>query len=310
MDDFDDNTLVISSHEDLLALAPYAVGFQPEESVVMLGCAGRSMHARVDVPRTPDDETAVVEQLTAAATANGVSAVTLLVYSDDATRAERITGQFLAQAFFRGLAVITALRVHAGRWWALVDGVVDASPDGVPFDVSNHPITVQGVLSGQITHRNRAELAATLDTDHDAVEGVNVALAAPRPPAEDDWAARRVEAVVRRHVASGAAAADAEVAEILHALADDHVLATVVTGMCRTDAPRRLEFWIGVLRRTPGDHVARIAAVVAVAAWLAGDGALAWCAIDRSRATGEEHPIAAMVADFLERAVAPDRWGA
>ena len=51
----DTNTpIVISRNEDFLALAPWAVGFQIEESVVMLGCGGpRSQPAPGALPTGP-----------------------------------------------------------------------------------------------------------------------------------------------------------------------------------------------------------------------------------------------------------------
>ena len=44
-----------------------------------------------------------------------------------------------------------------------------------------------------------------------------------------------------------------------------------------------VEFWSDVVRRTPDELVPGPASVLAFAAWLAGDGALAWCAVDRRR---------------------------
>ncbi|WP_312008596.1 DUF4192 family protein [Nocardioides alcanivorans] len=65
-----------------------------------------------------------------------------------------------------------------------------------------------------------------------------------------------------------------------------------------------------MLRRAPAEHVPHAAAMTALAAYLAGDGALAWCAIDRVNATGLGHPVARAVADNLDNAVAPTEWGA
>lgn len=308
----DTNTpIVISRNEDFLALAPWAVGFQIEESVVMLGCAGpRSLHARVDLPTDPVEDDHVAGQLVEAAVANDVAAVALLVYTGDDIAASRLVGRLLDDFLFAGVGVITALRVHDDRWFALVDGVPDARPEGVSFDVSNHPITVHGVLTGRVTHRSRAELAATLDPDPAAVARVEAALAGLRDTVASDWAARRVGSAVRRWLAEATPPDDTTVAELVAAVADDDVASELVCGMDRDEAATRLEFWVGVLRRTPPTHVASVAAMVAMAAWLAGDGALAWCAIDRCQDAGRQPPVARMVGDFLQRAVAPDRWGA
>ena len=239
-----------------------------------------------------------------------MAAVALLVYTDDGVAAARLTARLLDDFLLAGVGVITALRVQDDRWFALVDGVPDARPEGVPFDVSNHPITVHGVLTGRITHRSRAEHAATLEPDPDGVERVERVLVESHGSVASDWAARRVTSAVRRCLEQVQAPDDTVVAELVEALADDTVVGALVCEMDRDAAAARLEFWVGVLRRTPAPHVAPVAAVVAMAAWLAGAGALAWCAIDRCHDAGWHHPVAGMVGDFLQRAVAPARWGA
>ena len=40
----------------------------------------------------------------------------------------------------------------------------------------------------------------------------------------------------------------------------------------------------------------------------AGDGALAWCAVDRGREVDPDHSLAGLVADLLEGAVPPTAW--
>ena len=62
------------------------------------------------------------------------------------------------------------------------------------------------------------------------------------------------------------------------------------------------------MRRLPATHVAGPAAVLAFAAWLAGDGALSWCAVDRCRESDPTHSLAGLVAQLLESATPPDTW--
>jgi hypothetical protein len=69
-----------------------------------------------------------------------------------------------------------------------------------------------------------------------------------------------------------------------------------------------VRLWTDAVQRAPAGLVAAPAAVLALAAWLAGHGALAWCAVDRSRAAGPELTLADLVADLLTRAVPPSVW--
>jgi hypothetical protein len=54
--------------------------------------------------------------------------------------------------------------------------------------------------------------------------------------------------------------------------------------------------------------VAGPAAVLGLAAWLAGHGALAWCAVDRCQAVDPDNTLAGLVAEVLARAVPPSAW--
>ncbi len=189
----------------------------------MLTCAGpTSVHARIDLPRSDDDVIVAVDQLVGAALANDVAAVALLVYSDDVFNAARVSERFLLTSLAEGVDVVVAIRVHDSLWFTLPDCFIEgARLEGVPFDISNHPLTVQGVLTGRITHRSRDDLAATLDPDPEAIPRVEAALRESAPPRGGDGAQRRVRSVVRRHSRSREAPSDGVVAELLLCLADE-----------------------------------------------------------------------------------------
>ena len=78
--------------------------------------------------------------------------------------------------------------------------------------------------------------------------------------------------------------------------------------LTRATASSYVDFWTDVVRRSPTALVPGPAAVLAFAAWLAGEGALAWCAVDRAREVEPEHSLAGLVADMLMSATAPDEW--
>ena len=306
------SAFVIRTTVDLLAMVPFVIGFQPTASVVMLTCAGpTAMHARVDLPASPTDDEQVLDQLLSAATCNQVATAAFVLYTDDVRIAARLTDLIMLRFLLAGIGVLIVLRVHEDRWFALVDGVAGARVDGVPFDIDHHPLTMRGVLEGRITYRSREALAASLDPDPDGVAAVRAILPDLPVPQRGEGAAHRVRAVVRRHLRGGRVP-DAElVAELATLLAEEATVERVVHGMRRDAiASARAEFWCGVLRRTPPELLAPVAAVTAMAAWLAGEGALAWCAVDRADAAGPRHPVAALVAEKLQGAVPPRAWGA
>jgi hypothetical protein len=62
------------------------------------------------------------------------------------------------------------------------------------------------------------------------------------------------------------------------------------------------------VQRSPEDLVGAPAAVLGLAAWLAGNGALAWCALDRCTERDPENSLADLVGQLLSRAVPPSSW--
>jgi hypothetical protein len=76
----------------------------------------------------------------------------------------------------------------------------------------------------------------------------------------------------------------------------------------RDTAAEHLRLWSLLLRRAPDAQVPDVAAVTAFCAWQAGDGALAWCALDRCFAVDVDHVLGACLAECLTRAVPPSAW--
>jgi len=70
--------------------------------------------------------------------------------------------------------------------------------------------------------------------------------------------------------------------------------------------------------RTAGRFTGRVAGIpcfregkiARVDAWLAGQGALAWCAVDRSREADPDYGLAGVLAEALTSAVPPSSWDA
>ena len=66
--------------------------------------------------------------------------------------------------------------------------------------------------------------------------------------------------------------------------------------------------WREVVRRSPDALVAPAAALCGFAAWLSGDGALAWCAVDRCLESDPTQTLGRLVSDLLDRAAPPSIW--
>ena len=290
--------------DDLAAFVPLALGFVPQRSVVMIsvGSAG-GMHARVDLPQDPDDVDDVVEALLRPARSNGVREVVVMVYDDDTTVADEAAWALHEELTAAGSQVHDVLRVHDDHWYAVLPGAPLAAYQGVRFTLAEHPFTAQGVFDGRVTHASREALRATIAPDAAAAQAIEPHLAdAVVLPAG------ALETLLHRHQEHGTtlSASDLACAAVSVQMGDRRDEAW--TWLTRSDARRAVDLWSDAVRRLPSSHVAGTAAVLAFAAWLVGDGALAWCAVDRSREAEPRHSLALLVAQLLDSATSPDRW--
>lgn len=315
---------------DLLALVPCVLGFHPEDSVVLLsiGREGRQVHARVDLPE--DDRTLreLASSLLVAVRRAHVRQVALVVYSDDQCLALETVGRLRPELEGATVEVVVCLRADGERWFSL-DGCDDGCcpVDGTPYDVAAHEFTAQSVLDGQVTYRSRQELADSLvGTDPDATEAVGEAAdeamrrfqnAARHPLGMDapDGARQHlvtaglwVRSRVRRYVSTREPLDADEAGRMLVALVNIEVRDVAWAEISRKDARVHVELWRDLVRRTPLDLAAAPAALLGFAAWLAGDGALAWCAVERCQEAEPDYSLAALLTQALTSALDPATW--
>jgi hypothetical protein len=313
-------TLTARCPDDVLALVPVLLGFVPTDSVAMLTFgAAHAFHARVDRPDDAEAVAEVVHLLLAPARRHRARQVAFVVYGPD-DEVTRLLARQLRRAFARaGIRVVEMLRADGGRWFPLT-GDRSGGP-GVPYDVAAHPFLAQAVLRGQVTHRSRHALAASLAADPERagrVAELVAALVAERPdrwltvdglPAEEllaegEW----VHGLVSRLTASGGSPTDDEVARLLCAIQVRRVRDAAWCPLRRATAPAHVSFWTDVCRRTPAELLAPPATLLGWAAWQSGHGALAWCAADLAGACDPDYTLTRYLTHALEHAIPPTVW--
>lgn len=283
---------------DLLAMVPVALGFQPQESVVLLTfAADRPFHARLDLPDVAADDEAMVETLLAPARRHRVRRAALVVYASPARTGDaRRFGERLLRAFrSAGIDLVDVVLADGVRWRALLD----PGEPGVPYDLSSHPFTARAVLDGRPLLGSREELAQGQETDPAAAAAVAEHLAGAAPASADE-----VAELVAAHLGTGRFPDD-HLARVLRAIRVPAVRDGAWSGVRRADALQYVRLWSDAVRRAPEQVRGSAAAVLALAAWVAGDGALAWCAIDRCVEVDPANSLADLVADALHQAVPP-----
>jgi hypothetical protein len=316
---------------DLLAMIPLILGFHPEQSLVLLtlGGGGTPFHARIDLPGDRAGLDVVTGQLVAAATRHGIERAVVVSYTALAEAGGRAARHLTGALRRAGVRVPLTLRADGRRWWCESPGCTGEScpAEGTPYDLQSHPFTAQAVLDGKVVLASRAEVQQSLlGTDAGEIGAVAAAAdrhtdrmaAAGRHPlglpdqaglrrhlvAEGHWLGARV----RRYLEDGERLTADEVGRSLVAMVSVQVRDVAWAEMRHHDAGRHVELWRDVVRRTPTDLLAPPAALLAFAAWLDGDGALAWCAVDRAQEADPGYSMAGLVATALDRAVPPSTW--
>ena len=269
----------------------------------------------------------------AAAHQRGVDRVVLVLYTDDHALAER-TGAVTREEFEKaGIEVRLCFRADGRRWFGLLGMTGPDGPppaDGTPYDLSSHAWTAEAVVDGRVAFASRAELASTLVSDdpddelavlvavdahmdrlYDVITGPG-ALGRPALDhaakqalvAEGAWVRGRVTDAVAQ---GGRLSAD-DAGRLLFAITSIQVRDVAWSRMTRDDASAHVELWRDLTRRAPTEMRAAPAALLAFSAWLSGDGALAWCAVDRCREADPGYSLGGLVAQALDNAVPPSSW--
>lgn len=309
---------------DLLAVVPFVIGFHPEDSVVMLtfaesGHPGReaaSFHARVDLPLVEAEQRQVAGLLHEVATRHRAEAVGLVLYTDDVAAARLFADLLVPPLLHDDIAVIDVIRVDQDRFFS----VDDPDDPGTPYDLSAHPFTATQVLQGRVAHESRAALRDTLignDDDCDAMETaaqvvvdrlVDIARGAGALSALMVEEARWVQESLQALLGGTAPPSDADAARLLVLVSFEALREVAWSEMSRSNAPQHVELWRGLVRRAPVHLRAGAGGLLGFAAWLAGDGALAWCALERCFEADPDDQLGQHVASLVETATHPGVW--
>jgi len=323
-------TFTARNTEDVLALVPVLIGFEPRESVVMLTFGGReAFHARVDLPPAAGVGPCV-GSLLEPVLRHGVRAVVLVLFGEEERIVRRVAHALQRRFAAAGVRVIDLVQVHDGRWFAPL-GRPDVPAEGVPYDVTHHPYRLAAVVEGRVVAGSREELVERVRSDPDGVAAVEETLGMlwDRLPLDVQLALQEtssqeealsllahvrpggpaLRAMIDRHLEAGTVPDDEETARILLAVHNPEIRDHAWVTIRRAQAVRHVPLWTDLVRRAPDGLVAGAAAVLAFAAWMSGDGALAWCAVDRCLEDDPDHSLGRLVARALEQAVAPkDDW--
>ncbi len=306
-------TFRLRNETDLIALVATTLGFHPTRSIVLV-CVderGQVFQARCDLAPRTSDIPGVVDSLLSAARRNGGRATFLVTYTGDTRLSRAHLRAVTRQLHATGREVVMRLRVHEGRWYPAAGPGSPATRFGVPFDLGSHPLMARRVLRGEVMHADRDRLVSSLDPlagpESEAVAAAYADLgplenAGPAAlTGEAEWLARTLRE-------SPETWPPATVARVLRAVRIGSVRDVALCSIDRGTAETWVRVWQRVMRLSPREALAAPAALLGFSAWVGGDGALAWCGVERAFAVDPGQSLARLVNDVLEAAIPPSTW--
>src|SRR3954447_17746971 len=334
-------TVRLSDPGEVAAALPHLIGFRPRESLVVVSLQGRrrrqrfGLTARVDLPPA-EHRAAVVGGLVRSVVTDGPAAVLVAVVSEAAD--ETSVGRWSAGhdrrpvlphrelvhevvlAFDEHLVPVQdTLLVRGGRWWSYDCPRACCAPAaGTPVPGGTSPLAAASALSGQVLADDRAELAAriapvgflaaaAMSRACDEV-GLEVARATAERGWEDvseaSWTAVRT-ALNRTAPGAVGGISDHEVARVAWALRDLAVRDRALTLALGNSAAAAEGLWAEVTRRAPSPLDAAPATLLAVSAWLRGDGAMANVALERALDSEPSYTFAGLLRTALDHCLPP-----
>ncbi len=294
--------LRLDSLTDLIECVPALLGFHPQESLVLIAIQDGHvvMTARCDLPR--EGVASVAPQVRAVWQRLLKATIVAVAFSDFPMPA------WLALADIDEALPHDRRRVlvHAdGEWW--FDG---PDAEGVRYDALGSVHLAKAAFAGRIVRRSRDELRAMVEPCRTPVE-LTPALErlAARLPRQRELSIEARALVHAQDAASGTAELDLDEATLLSVAGHDlDFLDAVIASATRDNAARRLDLWLQVAR----DSVPRAAgpAIVAagLAAWLAGEGALATVCLEALEDVPAPTLWTAMLGQINADAAHPDEW--
>ena len=310
----------LSGPGDILAVLPSLCGFPPTESLVLLSLRGPrrrlGLTARVDLP-DPLDEPGLAAMCADRMAADGASCVVVVVLSEHGRRPE-LVGAVRDGLAERGVDVLEALHVTAGRWTSYACDADCCPPEGTPVPTSPAVlglVQAEQVASGRVVLPSRDDLVRSL-----APPALLAAREAEQhlEQARQAWLRSRAEhgAVAARRstlehvqvlldrVAAGTAVGPVDAAVLAVGMRDVQARDAVAT-LILTREDELLSLLVQVARQVGPPDDAQVCALVAWTAYARGEGALANVALDRALATQPDHSLSLLLRSCLDGGVPP-----
>ncbi|MCZ2818549.1 DUF4192 domain-containing protein [Modestobacter sp. VKM Ac-2984] len=219
-----------------------------------------------------------------------------------------------------GVPLREALLVRRDRWWSYDCTAACCAPEaGTPLPAGTSELAAASVVDGRLVEDERAALARRIapvgflaaEAMARACDEVGDELARRTAElgwdvlVEEGWAAVRAAVEAAGPEVRGGRLSDREVARLAWGLRD-HDLRDRALTLSLGDAAAAAEVvWTELTRRSPAPLDAAPATLLAVSAWVRGDGALANVALERALHSEPSYTFAGLLRSALDACLSP-----
>lgn len=300
--------------EDLLALMPYVLGFQPVESLVMMVISDRALKVTVRVDLI-DDAIEVARRFGAIAVTNRATGLVLVAYSADPARADAMLLPVLDK--LSSLRVLEALYTDGRRWWSRSCSGDCCPAEGTPYETGSNRLAAEAVFHGMTSYGERSEIERLTDgppeSDLDALHTLADELIGEVLRPQLSERRHRMRELVAGYVACRARGeqvilSDRELVTLALLAVDLRVRDEAWAAIERENAWIHVELWQQVVSRAVPSLATPVLCLLGIAAWIQGQGVLQVCCLERARRLDPEYSMTNILEDINVRAVPPAYW--
>lgn len=312
---------------EIIAAVPYLLGFRPTESLVAIGLRGRKsrlgLTLRIDLPEHDRALETIAYAAAQIKASRADSVIAVIITEADPPQPDDLPARDIAELWRSavltcGLEVREILCHRDNRWWSYLCSEPECCPiSGTPVDTDPAtPFAVAAVADGRAVLPTRDDLVATVSPspDADSVEVEKLCTAAGVAHLRrlrSDSAQRVVhtevafvESVIKQYRDRVPTPRKA-LARIAVALSDLRIRDVCMQWCQGPDVDAADSLWLALVRWAPVPLAAAPASLLAVSAYIRGDGAFAGICAERAQADDPEYSFAGLILDSLAAGIPP-----
>lgn len=301
----------LTSPGEIASAVPHLCGFVPSESLVAVSLRGErkriGLTLRLDL--LPSDLDAEISDSVAGRLAHdGASAAVLIIYTDRAGHRpyESLVRATIAALEVRGINIMEALHVREDMWSSFTCDSERCCPAaGTPMPVAVPLLAAAAAFDGRAVLRDRSELVASLTPP-----ALTTELACQLDDAATDFLESRDQlGKGKTRIAAinawRCALTEPHNAAALAVSLQDVLVRDEIATWALDDTEVLLTLLLSVASATPAPYDVSVCTLVALVAWVRGDGALANVALDRALTTDPDYSMAKLFRAGLDGQLPP-----